>query len=255
MNIINILILISLIFSTQSALASENDTSHNCQLTAGYDEAKPFHYKNDSDVVVGIDADILRGVMNSIGCQITFQELPWARTLLYVETGTVDVAIGAGYKNARAQWANYSVAYKSINHWLYTRKNRHIDVDSIDEFFNKGLTLGVVTGWGYPIEIRDALSNPNYSNLIIEVSDFEQLPKMLDANRINGIIAIPDQLKSKVVRNNFSHQFISNAQYQEDLHFMFSKESVPPRFVTDFNNALYQLIHNGHRSKILRKYE
>lgn len=198
---------------------------------------------------------VLMPTFCSIGCQIKFQELPWARTLLYVETGTVDIAIGAGYKNARALWANYSAAYKSINHWLYTHKNRHIDVSSIDEFFKKGLTLGVVTGWGYPVEIRDALNNPKYSNLIIEISDFEQLPKMLDVNRIDGIIANPDHLQSEVSLNNFSHQFISNAQYQEDLHFMFSKKSVPSRIVTNFNNALYRIIHNGHRSESLRKYE
>ncbi len=255
MKIIYIFIILCVVVTVDSTFASEKDVHHGCQLKAGYDEAKPFHFRNEKGLVVGIDADILREVLDIMGCQLKFHELPWARTLLFIENGTIDIAIGAGFTEKRAQWAYYSVPYKFIDHWLYTQADKHINVNSIDTFLKKNLKLGVVIGWKYPVEIRNALDNPEYSNLIVKVATFSQLPKILNLDRVDGIIAIPEQLRTEILRNKFSHQFVSRAHYKEELHFMFSKKSVLPKIVTDFNNTLYQLIYNGHRKKILLKYE
>lgn len=255
MKIIDIFIIFCIIFTVDTTLlASEKNVHRECQLIAGYDQAKPFHFRNSKGVVVGFDADILREVLGSIGCQVVFKEIPWVRTLLYVEKGKIDIAIGASFKVKRTQWAYYSVPYKYINHWLYTRADKHIDVDSIDKFFNNKLKLGVVIGWGYPIEIRNELDIPKYSSLVYKVPTFVQLPKMLNKDRLDGIVAIPEMLRTEIIQNNFSHKFSARAQYKEELHFIFSKNSVLPKLVAGFNNALYQFVYSGRRKKILLKY-
>lgn len=254
MKLINSLIILFVIFTFETLFASEKNIGRVCTLTAGYDEVKPFHFKNSKNVVVGIDADILRKVMKQINCNVVFRELPWGRTLLSVKNGAIDIGIGAGFKIQRAQWAYYSVSYKYIDHWLYTKAKQHQKVDSIEKFFEKKLRLGVVVGWGYPTEIRRSLDSPKNLKLINQVSTFKQLPKMLNLGRLDGIIAIPSALKGEIIRNKISSQFVSRAQYKEELYIIFSKKSVSPQLVTDFNNALYAFISSGQRKEVLSKY-
>ena len=122
--------------------------SISCDLAVGYDESIPFHYSNEQGQIVGSDTDILREAMLPVACDLTFLELPWTRTMLGVEQGTVDVAIGAKHTKERAVFAYYSVPYKIIQHWLYTMADQHKDVDSLSDFFLKGKQLGIVRGVG-----------------------------------------------------------------------------------------------------------
>lgn len=218
--------------------------TNDSKLIAGYDIAKPFHYLEDGKLI-GIDIEILESVIGKTGYTIEFIEMPWARTLLSVEKGEVHIAIGAGFNEARTQWGYYSLPYKHINHWLYTKKNHFNQITSIEDFLNAGLRLGVIIGWGYPIEIRHEINKEKYKDQLVEGKTTEQLLKLLELGRIDGLIAIPEMLK---------HPLVPRAKYREDLYFIFSKSSVKPNYVTEFNNALLSIIYSGKRNEIMAKY-
>lgn len=226
----------------------------NCELKAGFDDAVPFHYRSKTERIVGSDADLLRTILNQIGCEIEFVELPWARTLSWTKRGKIDIAIGAAYKDQRAKWAYYSAPYKFIQHKLYTLESKHSEMESVETLLEKGGKLGVVIGWGYPPGIRIQLEKPKFSRQIIKTATFNQLTKMLDKDRLDGIIANPKMLRNSLKTENYRHKFTARAHYQEKLHFMFSKKSVTPKTVADFNNKLYQLIYNGEQEKIFKKH-
>ena len=202
-----------------------------------------------------MDADILTQAMSNIGCEIKLIEMPWVRTLRYVKSGEIDIAIGASYKDKRANWSYYSNSYKYINHWLYTQDNKHKNIDSLESFFKNKLNLGIVIGWGYPFEIRREIDIKENKDFIISYPRFEQLPKVLKKNRIDGIIANPKHLKAEIAKNSFINNFEPRAQYKEELYFMFSKQSINPKIVLDFNNALYKLIYSGQRKQIFSRYK
>ena len=233
-------------------LESYSQVNGRCELVAGYDRVEPFHFPKDGKIV-GIDAEILNQGAKKIGCAVTYKELPWARTLSLLERGEIDVAIGASFKESRAKWAYYSVPYKFIDHWLYTRIDKHQQVVSIEGFFENQLSLGAVIGWGYPVEVSQALAKKSNANNISRVSTFEQLPKMLRRGRVDGIIASPTALEKEIGKN--INKFASRAQYKEELHFMFSKQSVASDVVARFNNAIYEIIYSGDRKEIFNKYQ
>lgn len=225
-------------------------------ITAGYDEAVPYHYTNDTGIIVGSDADILREILSMINCTIEFKERPWPRTLLAVKSGQLDIAIGAKYTDERAEYAYYSAPYKTIQHWLYTLDNTHEDVKSLETFLKKGKrTLGVVTGWGYPPEIAAYINNDSYKDSIEYVGTFEQLPKMLAAGRLDGIIANPENLAATIAHDKIAKKFVARARYEEQLHFLFSKKSVKPEIVQEFNAVLFKYFNEGRLKGILKKYE
>lgn len=225
-------------------LVIESVFTEDTKLIAGYDIAKPFHYLENGKLI-GIDIEILESVIDKTGYTIEYIELPWARTLLNVEKGQVDIAIGAGFNESRTQWGYYSLPYKHINHWLYTKKEHFDHITSIDDFLNSGLILGIIIGWGYPIEIKLEISKELYKDQLVKGKNIEQLLKLLELGRIDGLIAIPEMLDQPLV---------PRAKYKEDLYFIFSKSSVKPDYVAEFNNALLILINSGKRNEIMTKY-
>ncbi len=227
-----------------------------CELIAGYEDEKPYHFKNNQGVVVGTDADLLREVLQNMGCNILFKEVPWKRTLDGVKEGKIDIAIGAKYLDKRAKFAFYSPAYKKIRHWLYTRKGEYSEVKSIDSFFNKkNAKLGVMRGWGYPPMIANALNNKENAESIIQTNYLEQLPKILDAGRCDGIIFTPETLENQIRNQKFNHDFTPIVHYEEELHFLFSKENVSADVVAEFNASLIKLVVQGYQNKIFEKYK
>jgi hypothetical protein len=45
-----------------------------CRLLVGYEQDKPFHYRDDAGAVIGIDAEILTSVFDDIGCSVKFAD-------------------------------------------------------------------------------------------------------------------------------------------------------------------------------------
>lgn len=236
-------------------IMSTSGYSISCEFKAGFEEEFPYHFTNDKGVVVGIDADILKEVFLSVGCKVIFLPRPWKRTLNDVQKGNLDIAIGAKYLDERAKFAYYSMRYKSIRHWLFTREGEYKEIDSIDSFLKVAKEpLGVVRGWGYPPEISNVINKSIHSEKVTKVNIFEQLPKMLDNYRLDAIIANPITLGNERKKVRLSHKFISKAQYGEKLYFLFSKKTVQPELVVKFNNALLKLINGERYQQILLKY-
>lgn len=227
-----------------------------CKLTAGYDEAEPYHFTDSGGGVVGSDADILREALKLAGCEVEFVERPWKRTLLEVADGELDIAIGAKYLDERAAFAFYSAPYKVIDHWLYTRAGEYRSISSLEELLESGRgNLGVVRGWGYPPQLAAVLAVDKYAEFIKKANLFEQLPKMLDERRLEGIIATPASLALEVEKGGFENKFAVRAKYEEPLHFLFSKKAVSPKVISELNAALFKLSTSGRIRDILKKYE
>lgn len=225
-----------------------------CQLTAGFDEAVPFHFRDHQGQVIGSDAELLSQVLANIGCQLQFIERPWSRTLAGVQSGKIDVAIGAGVNPSRLPWGYYSVPYKHITHSIYTRSGFQLPGQSLETALAQDFRLGVISGWGYPPRLREILDTPAYKKNIEQVGSFTQLPKLLKLERIDGLISPQEMLLEYKKENNSANEFIEESQYQEDLHFIFSKKTVSPGIILDFNNELLKLIHSGQKDHIFAKY-
>ncbi len=109
--------------------------------------------------------------------------------------------------------------------------------------------------WGYPPMIANALAKKENSGSLLKVNYPEQLLKMLDTGRLDGMIFTPATLKDQMQKESFNHEFMPIAFYEEELHFLFSKKSVSSDIVAEFNASLIKLIVEGDKQKIFEKYQ
>lgn len=229
--------------------------AHDCEFLVGFENDRPFNYKNKQGVVVGSDADILNAVMKSINCSVIFYEIPWKRSLKELSVGNIDVVIGGKFLPEREKYAFYSSPYKKIYHWLYIKKSLSSQKSNLVEFLSQGLILGVVNGWSYPNKIYNLIHSVKHKEQIVRVSSFDVLPELLNRDRVQGIIANPYQLSEVALRYSIDDKkFVPIDFFEEELHFIFSRKSKKEKYILEFNNSLLKLIYTGKRDELLKKY-
>ena len=226
-----------------------------CSLVAGYTAEPPYHYPNDDGKIIGIDADILRIVLGDIGCEISFEILPWKRTLAQIKGGQTDTTMGASFKDERAKFAHYSGPYRGQPHVIAIKKSVNVVAASLKDFLENGHRLGVVLGWHYTDEIRGLLNAPRFGSQIVIAPRFENLVKMHDAERFLGFLTNPSVLAGQIGSEELKRDYHMIYADTDTLHFLFSKKSVGADFAQRFNKRLEEKLSSGFFFDICRKYE
>ena len=226
-----------------------------CNLVAGYTAEPPYHYPDNDGKIIGIDADILRGVLNDIGCSITFEILPWKRTLSQIKGGRTDTTMGASFKNERAKFAYYSIPYRGQPHVIVIKKSANVVAGSLKEFLENGHSLGVVLGWHYTNDIRALLDAPEYRSQIFVAPKFELLLKMDAARRFSGFLTNPSVLAGFIGGERLKAEYNMVRADVDILHFLFSKKSVSAETAHKYNSRLKERLDTGFFFEICKKYE
>jgi polar amino acid transport system substrate-binding protein len=107
--------LICLYASTVPGLAKAE-----CALRVGWDEWPPYFTYKDGNFH-GLEYELLQSTAKATGCSIDLQQVPWARALEMLKSGTLDLLYGAGYSTERAAFAKYSVPYRDEQFVLVTK--------------------------------------------------------------------------------------------------------------------------------------
>jgi polar amino acid transport system substrate-binding protein len=226
----------------------------SCELKIGWDKSIPQQWKNSEGKMVGTDAEFLNTAIENMGCKAKYIELPWSRTLNLVESGEIDIAIGAKVTEERKKFAHYSPSYKSIEHSLWVLKDSKISL-KIKDFLDKGYSLGIMLGWGYPPKVADLINQDKYQKQIHRVSSTDQLIRILDTGRMKGIIFNPSSLDEGIKRLKITSKFSKIDTSHERLHFLFSKKSSNLNKLASFSSEIEKLNKSKLFEKLKAKYK
>jgi polar amino acid transport system substrate-binding protein len=245
-----LMVLVSVALNLGTGRAQEG-----CRIVAGYEQDPPYHYQDEQGKVIGIDADILRIVLNDVGCQLVFAISPWKRTLSGVRTGKLDTAPGASFKDERAKWAHYSIPYRGQPHVVFENRLPGTNATSLSGYLRDGHTVGVVLGWHYTDKIRKLIDDPAYRPLVEVAPDFETVIRMHGRGRFEGFLANPSSVANTMGKQRLNETYrMINADI-DILHFLFSKVTVDADLVSQFNERLAERFENGFFFDACKEYE
>ncbi len=221
-------------------------------LKSGWETAKPFQFK-DNDKIQGIDIDTLKLVLSSMGCQVTFEEIPWERHLKEVESGKVDIAAGASKTAEREKWGLFTAPYSGEAVLLYTLKENQskYKFKNERELVKTGLKIGIVAasylGEDFDKLIEEKLLVKNVN--LFEFTNEEQLIDLLRTKRIDGFLYGGKEI-------NFHKDIVMHPQkmFEHEAYFLFSKKSTKPGFIEAFNKELKKLKQEGKIEEITKKF-
>jgi polar amino acid transport system substrate-binding protein len=153
-------------------------------------------YRRDVPILTGFDIEIERALERLIGKEILLPEISWQDQLTGVADGTIDIAAGAVYSDARNAYAYFSKPYRTETDVLILRKGAGVRYPfrtvegMLDTFAKEKFRLGVIAGYIYADpRISAFITDPANKDQIFPVAGDAQNLRNLAAGLIDGFLA------------------------------------------------------------------
>ena len=247
-----------LVFGIFLAVIASYTFAATCEKTVRWHDDPPYSSINEDGVVTGFYVDLLQTALKKMGCVTKLVEMPWARALIELEAGRLDILPGALFKVDRTRFALFSIPVNNSPNILFMKTSaiEKFQLKNLDGILNSNFRLGAQIDVSYGAGFDQLLKNPAFSKHISSIRNRDNGWKMLEIDHIDGLIAdeatglIELQnlrlgaliVKSKIITSN------------EPGTVAFSKKTVDPVFVENFNKVIKEMITSGEYIRIREKH-
>jgi polar amino acid transport system substrate-binding protein len=235
------------------------------RLRGGWYLWDPYQYRNyrrEVPILTGFDVKIERALESLIGVEILLPEIPWQDQLTGIADGTMDIAGGAIYSDARNAYAYFSKPYRTETDVLILRKGASTRYPfqtvegMLDTFAKQKFRLGVIAGYIYADQrISSFIADPANKDQIFPVAGDSQNLRNLLAGLIDGFLA--DRIAASTTawrRHEGSLIEEHPVRFTADIHFMLSRATQTPQMVARLDNAIDELKRSGEFRRIADFY-
>ena len=234
-------------------------------LRSGWYQWDPYQYeavKYQLKYLTGLDVQLLRTVFGKMGIELQIDPVSWRQHQQDIKVGTRDIAGGAFRSKEREEYAYYSIPYRSEKDVLFVRKGeqKKFNFNSAEELVkileSGTYKLGVIDGFFYGTTLMQYINDPRYANRIIKAKDdLANFTNLLE----HKIDAFPiDHLVGGTLgwRHGWQNQVVEmpNPVFEDSIHVLFSKKTMSPELVEQFNQTLLQMQKSGEYNKVIRDY-
>jgi polar amino acid transport system substrate-binding protein len=228
-----------------------------CSKRAAWASNPPYLVRAEDGVVHGVHADLLREALRRLNCRIDFVEMPWARSLVELKAGRVDMLAGAADTPERKQFAYFSRPTNTARNVLFMRREAitKYRLQHLADIVGTDFLLGVTNMVAYGGDYDELIGQPGFAARLVRVNDRDQGWKMIAAGRLDG--QIDDELTGLVEIQRL--KLADNIQMtglvvdtQPDL-VAFSKASTSSAFVDAFNRAIAAMVADGSFKTIFER--
>jgi polar amino acid transport system substrate-binding protein len=227
------------------------------KLMMGWQSFTPFTYQDKNNILTGLDIEIITLILSSAGYEVKYKEIPWARSLKWIEDGKIHIGASAMKTPEREAYAYFSAPYYKETYVLFVRKGESskYPLKNLHDIIGSSFRLGVMRASLYGVEFDRLMKDPAFSRHVEEVTTDEQNHKKLLAKRFDGFIQEYSTMSTngKIfgIFEKIEPLFVIEENY---LHVMFSKQTTTPEIVRLFNAGLEKIQRDGTYQKIFKKY-
>lgn len=243
---------VAIMSSGASALAS-------CELRFGWEPYVPYQFAGDDGEVTGADIALMRELAAAIGCDVVFKELPWARQLLELENGAIDVVMSASWTPERAEYALFSVPYRRAEMAIFVRRGTlsQYRLTALSQIPEIGFHLGVILGYYYGQEFEQLRQNRAFAAYVDPAADYQTNIRKLLHQRIDGLLVddvavMLAEARALGVADQVERSPL--AMPGDEFHIMFSRRSVAPDLVAAVDRQLHAMRAGGRIQAILDQF-
>ncbi|OYU46152.1 MAG: ABC transporter substrate-binding protein [Burkholderiales bacterium PBB4] len=229
-----------------------------CVKSLRWSDMPPYAFKDPQGTIQGLHVDLAREALKRVGCDARLVEMPWARALMELERGRLDLLPGAADTPERAAFAFFSRPTNSARTVLFVaRKTRHqYRLNTLADIMGTDFRLAVRRGSTYGAEYDALLPNPEFVKRLTFVTAPQSGMRMMAAGRVDGHLG--DELAGLHTIQTLG---LSDAIQRSKLvtskdadHIAFSKVTHDAAFVQRFNAALGRMVEDGTTKRLLERY-
>jgi len=229
-----------------------------CEKKLRWNDDPPFSMRLPGGAIGGVQLDINLEALRRMGCNARLVEMPFARALVELEHGELDVLAGAFRRPEREVYAWFSAPVLHSRNMLYIRRadaarwsfKRLLELQGSP--FRLGAQIGVVYGPDYATLMRDS----DYARGVTKVSSRHGLWQMLERGRIDGLIADELTAEFELASLKLSDKLLKTQVVVSDepAPTAFSMRSTDPGFVERYNSTIEAMRRDGTLQRIVQSY-
>ncbi|CCQ09219.1 Putative amino acid ABC transporter, periplasmic amino acid-binding protein [Pseudoalteromonas luteoviolacea B = ATCC 29581] len=236
----------------------------SAEFTIGINEREVFRYKNADGAWAGKDIELIEAAFRRTPHTYKLVSMPWARVLKLLESGAIDLTIGAAKLPERQVYAWFSEApFRYSYYTLFARKDRVVLFDnasSLADIAKSAAMVGALRGAIYSETYYKLSSNPLFTEHIAFIDDDQSLPELALKGRVDGYIESEIEGIYYLNQNEAYRDFIQplfrvTLESESQSFMMFSKKSVLLEQVKEFDAALQEMHSSGEYDTITAKYQ
>ncbi|WIT10040.1 transporter substrate-binding domain-containing protein [Paucibacter sediminis] len=229
-----------------------------CEKKLRWNDDPPFSMRLPDGAIGGVQIDINVEALRRMGCGVKLVEMPFARALVELEHGDLDVLAGAFRRPEREAYAWFSTPALHSRNMLYIRRAdaARWPFKSLLELrgspFRLGAQIGVVYGPDYAALMRDEV----FARGVSKVSNRHGLWQMLERGRIDGVIADELTAEFELAGLKLSDKLLKTLVMVSDepAPTAFSMRSTDPGFVERYNSTIEAMRRDGSLQRIVQRY-
>ena len=220
------------------------------EITAASDPWPPF--TNPDTPEQGLSLELARSALETQGYTIAMNFVPWARAENGVREGTYDILTNMWMTESRKQDFLFSEPYAENKIKFIKRKEEPFEYTGFESL--KGLTVGVVRGYGYGDDFWNAAEFQRE-----EANDLVTNVKKLVAGRID--LTLEDEIVARYILSQKAPELLEQIEFTEgslssNKLYVTSgfKNPKHQELVEAFNKGLEEIKANGTYHAIFAKY-
>lgn len=232
--------------------------AENCVKTVRWFTDIPYALREADGEIRGLSVEVARTVLQQMGCEAQFVEMPWARALVELEQGRLDILPGALRKPDREVFAYFSRPIHRSPNVLFVgnaaAKRHHIT--QLSDLVGTDFRLAAQIDVSYGPDYDALMKNPQFRARVSPLTLRSSAWKMIERDRIDGLIA--DEISGLLeLRQLGLSDVISNTRIVVSgapAYFAFSKKTNDQDFVNAFSNVFTAMLSDGRYKAIAQRY-
>ncbi len=242
-----------------AGLSSSWPADAACTLRIGWEPYVPYSFAGEDGTPTGADIELMRHVADAIGCDPLIRELPWARQLLELRSGALDVAMSASWTAERAEFVHFSIPYRQSEMAIYVRAGTAplYPLGSLGDIPQAGFRLGVISGYYYGDEFEDLEKDPSFAAHVDPAADYRTNIMKLLHERIDGLLVDDVAVVRAEAKALGALDLVEPHPLHipgDAFHLMLSRASIDSATVAAINAHLEKMRADGSLEAIMERF-
>lgn len=230
-----------------------------CEVRARWNDDPPFAMRLADGRIGGLNVDLVEQTLARMGCKAQWVELPWARALVELEAGRLDVLPGGFRRPEREPYAFFVADHELSQNRLFVRKADLASTTSagrLADLARPGWRLGVQIGVVYGPEYAELLAQPRFRAQLTQTTARRSLWQMLELGRVDAVLSSEVSARWELQEAGLADAIVPTGVVlsNEPAFVLISRRSRDAAWAQRYQQAFAGLKADGGMARIVRRY-
>lgn len=157
-------------------------------LRVGWGHSPPYQIETPQGPA-GLDIELLMLWAQAAGVRLQWFRATWARQLIEVQAGTLDLMMSATPSEDRRAFADFTAAYRQENLGLIALAGQGLEVSDLRELEGRPVKIGLMRGMAFQPSLAQTLARPGLQGQLVPLRGDDVTLAALRARRLTYILS------------------------------------------------------------------